>query len=144
MTYITGQRDVWQVCANAGITSLACVFGIFDMFDGVWYKDFWLLFVVGVYCCNNGDTWASELGVLSEGDPLLITTLKVVPRGTNGGVSVVGTAASVFGGVFVGFWVWLVMFFVNGDGSIWFLVVCGCAGFIGSMVCCFIGVDVVD
>jgi uncharacterized membrane protein len=33
--------------------------------------------IVGHYACSNGDTWSSELGILSTSQPHLITTFKV-------------------------------------------------------------------
>lgn len=54
------------------------------------------------FACCLGDTLASELGILSSSPPILITTLKTVPAGTNGGISVGGTIASGVGGCIVG------------------------------------------
>ena len=54
------------------------------------------------FACCLGDTLASELGILSKSKPLLITTLKPVPPGTNGAISLIGTIASIVGGALVG------------------------------------------
>ncbi|KAJ7094551.1 integral membrane protein DUF92-domain-containing protein [Mycena belliarum] len=71
-----------------------------DVSDG-WSRA--LLFAaLGHFACCLGDTLASELGILSTSPPRLITTGKVVPHGTNGGVSVGGTLASLAGGITMG------------------------------------------
>jgi len=54
------------------------------------------------FACCLGDTLASELGILSKSPPILVTTFKPVPPGTNGGLSFLGTVASLAGGFVMG------------------------------------------
>ena len=54
------------------------------------------------YAAVTADTFSSELGILSNSKPRLLTSwnLRKVPPGTNGGVSLIGTLAG-FGGAFI-------------------------------------------
>ncbi|PAA48026.1 hypothetical protein BOX15_Mlig027203g1, partial [Macrostomum lignano] len=97
-------------------------------------------------CC--GDTWASEVGAaFAWGQPRLIIGLRRVPPGTNGGVSLVGTAASCAGGGIVGLAYWLaVCAAVPADDLIaappqlpLLLAAGAAAGFIGSLVDSLLG-----
>ncbi|KAL6493037.1 hypothetical protein OROGR_032796 [Orobanche gracilis] len=105
-----GQRNWIQVLFNSGIATLLVLIA----WKLVGTKDCCLNSeesglmtsiiggIVGHYCCCNGDTWSSELGVLSDEQPRLITTLKPVRRGTNGGVTKAGVAAAAAGGSVIG------------------------------------------
>ncbi|GAA5853990.1 hypothetical protein JCM8547_008185 [Rhodosporidiobolus lusitaniae] len=70
-------------------------------------------------CC--GDT----LGILSTSAPLLLTTLRPAPRGTNGAISAWGTFVSLLGGVLVG-GIAVVMMLLLGQGKD-----CACGGEMG-------------
>jgi uncharacterized protein (TIGR00297 family) len=85
------RRDALQVLANGGVAAAAAL-GM-----GLWPDARWLYAFAGALACANGDTWATELGTLSRGEPWSLTARARVPRGTSGAVSPLGLAAT-FGG----------------------------------------------
>jgi uncharacterized membrane protein len=59
--------------------------------------------IVANYAAVAADTLSSELGILARSEPRLITRPWVrVPRGTNGGITIAGILAGVFGALVVG------------------------------------------
>ncbi|XP_034483525.1 transmembrane protein 19 isoform X2 [Drosophila innubila] len=107
-----GQRNWVQVLCNGGMATQLALLYLIDCGSGERAIDFakeyrssWLgIAVMSSFACCNGDTWSSELGsVLSKSDPISIISWRRVPRGTNGGISLVGTVVSLLGGLLVGF-----------------------------------------
>lgn len=101
---------------------------------------------MSAFACCNGDTWASELGILSKSDPILITTLEKVPRGTNGGVSTWGLFVSFAGGAFIGIFYYIatIVFvdnetLLNSPAQLPIVLLGGVAGFVGSVIDSFLG-----
>lgn len=91
------QRDAGQVIANGGICGAFVLLHLL-LPEAEWV---WLGFA-GTLAAANADTWGTELGVLSSRQPHLITSLKPVPRGTAGAVTLDGTLASLGGALLIG------------------------------------------
>ena len=68
-----------------------------------WGGDLLVVGIIANYVAVAADTFSSELGILSKSMPRLITspTLRKVPRGTNGGVTLVGLGAGAFGSMII-------------------------------------------
>lgn len=91
-----GVRDLGQVLANGGIAGLLVIFWYFFQSDL-----FYVLFVAALAAVT-ADTWATEIGVMSKAAPRSILTLKSVPMGTSGGITLVGTLGAAAGATIVG------------------------------------------
>ncbi|KAH7255557.1 integral membrane protein DUF92-domain-containing protein [Fusarium redolens] len=68
-----------------------------------WGGDLLVVGIIANYAAVAADTFSSELGILSSGEPRLITspTLRKVPRGTNGGVTLLGLGAGLLGSMII-------------------------------------------
>lgn len=96
------------------------------------------LYLLTAYICAVSalvaDTASSEVGVLSKGKPIMITTFKRVEKGTDGGISPLG----IFAGIIASFIIGLISFILEiGDFKIFIIAIL--AGFIGNLVDSFVG-----
>lgn len=91
----TGKRDLIQVLANGGAGLTMAIF------YGLTQSHSYVLGVAIAFAACNADTWASEIGVLSQKAPISLITRKPVQRGMSGGVSALGLLASVGGALLV-------------------------------------------
>lgn len=69
---------------------------------GIYGSELFLYAFLGSVATANGDTLASEIGQTSNSGPRLITTLKPVAPGVDGGVTYLGEGAAVLGSVVIG------------------------------------------
>ncbi len=87
-----GRRSAGHAVANAGVASVLAVFAVTTP-----QVDIFLAAFAGAFAAAASDTLSSEIGQLRAGRTLLITSRQPVPPGTDGGVSLSGTAAGLAG-----------------------------------------------
>lgn len=122
-----GARGYRNVFANGIVAAAAAVlFGVFQ-------QPIFIVMYVGCVATAAADTLASEIGV-TGGIPYMITTLKKVPIGTNGGITLVGESVALLGGLVVS-----LAAFLLGIISLPLVAVCAIAGFIGTNIDSFFG-----
>ena len=115
------ERDAGQVLANGGIATIFAALHFFYPTSSLP----WLGFAASLAAVN-ADTWATELGVLNPNPPRMITNLtKVVEKGTSGGISLVGTLASLTGSALIAF---LASLLTDNWSLLPFITIAGLAG----------------
>ena len=87
----TDERDAFQVFANGAIFAGAAVASTLTGNPN------WAIAALGALSAAAADTWATEVGTLAAGSPRSIVSLRPLPAGTSGGVTLAGTAASLAG-----------------------------------------------
>ncbi|GER87200.1 hypothetical protein KDW_13620 [Dictyobacter vulcani] len=94
------QRDLAQVTANGGVaTAMALGYGLSQ---APALRSSFEAGFIGALATANADTWATEIGVLSQQPPRLITTGQPTVPGTSGGVSPLGAGAAATGAFTLG------------------------------------------
>lgn len=123
----SGARGYKNVFANGiAATAAAILFGVFQ-------EPVFVVMYVGCVATAAADTLASEIGV-TGGIPYLITTLKKVPIGTNGGVTLVGQSVALCGGLVIS-----LVAFLLGMITLPMVLICTLAGFAGTNIDSLIG-----
>ena len=115
------ERNIWNVIGN----SLPALFVLslivpYPEISGVFQLGF-----LGAVSAALADTLSSEIGYYSKVKPRLISTLKKVPRGTDGGVTRLGELAGLLGGLVIGA---LYLFFVPNYFYFLIIVLAGVVG----------------
>jgi uncharacterized protein (TIGR00297 family) len=98
------------------------------------------IYLIGFLCSMamaTADTLASEIGSTYKGQPRMITTLQPVAPGTDGGVSLLGEVASLFGAAAIAAAAFLMGLIGSDAGSMIFLTVL--MGFIGTNIDSLLG-----
>jgi uncharacterized protein (TIGR00297 family) len=125
-----GSRDLGQVVANGGIAALcAATYGLVG-------DNLWLVGLAGALAAVNADTWSTELGVLAQRWPRLITDGSRVEPGTSGGITAEGTLAALGGATVIG----LILGISEWEFKMGVAVVLG--GFCGAMIDSLLGASV--
>jgi len=100
-----GRRGARHAFANCGAAAIAAIISWFYP-NAQWP----LAFLAGAFATALFDTVSSEIGQLYGKHPFLITTFRPVPVGTDGAVSVEGTAAGLAAGAVLAVIGWLFSF----------------------------------
>ena len=114
------KRAMGNILGNSGTAILALALGFpFGFF--------------AAFASALADTLSSEIGLLSKKKPVLVTTLKQVKPGTDGGVTLLGIAAAFVGATIIAF----VHFMLFQNIILFFILVI--SGVFGSLVDSFFG-----
>jgi uncharacterized protein (TIGR00297 family) len=128
------RRDHAQVLANGGLGALLVIAAHLYPFQA-WP---WIAYT-GAMAAVNADTWATELGVLSAAAPRLITSGKLVERGTSGGVTIFGYLAALAGAGLIGV---AAAFFTPTISGLAMIGMCMLAGLLGCSIDSVLGATV--
>lgn len=92
-----GPGSVWGSGTAGTLCAIATIYGV----GGPAWASLWRLGFLASFCTKLSDTMGSEIGKAFGKTTYLVTTMTVVPRGTDGAVSVVGTFAGIVASIFL-------------------------------------------
>lgn len=140
----SSQRDGYQVLSNSfGLLFFALLQLIFVGINTNPQIDFLVAGTVFIASASS-DTWSTEIGTLNKKDPRFILNLrKQVPKGTSGGISIIGTLGGFLGSLVISFCLFILLFLSKQISNILFLLdillFSTLMGFLGQIIDSFLG-----
>ncbi|NYT03567.1 MAG: DUF92 domain-containing protein [Candidatus Methanofastidiosa archaeon] len=129
-----GARSYINVLGNGIVASIFAILyyvaPVYLNLDG----NIFLFGFLGALATAAADTAGGEIGRLSNYKPRLITNLKVVETGADGGITILGEFAELIIAFLIG-----IMAYLAGLGDIRIIFITGIAGFIGSNIDSIVG-----
>ena len=125
----SSERDLCQVLANGGIPAVISILFYIDQ------HFMWVMVFISSVAAANADTWASEIGTLSNRKPIHIYRFKKVEAGTSGAVTLLGTYSGLAGALFIA----VIAFILWDEINIKLVSVVTIIGFLGNLIDTLIG-----
>lgn len=97
-----GRRGPGSVIGSSAAGCVCAFLSIYGV-GGEAFLRLWQLGFVASFCTKLSDTVSSEIGKAYGKTTYLVTTLKIVPRGTEGAVSAEGTSAGLLASILLAF-----------------------------------------
>lgn len=129
-------RNYLQVISNGLVPA------IFSILYYYLNSEIFLIAAAASIATSNSDTWASEIGILSKGKTRNVINFKVVEKGISGGVTRLGTIASLIGALFIGLifsLMYLITFGVTFEILLTFTLIITLCGFLGCLIDSYLG-----
>lgn len=124
----TGARNALQVAANGGLFAVLMILGTAADAPPL------VLAGLGALAAAAADTWATEVGTLWGGTPRSILTFAPMEPGSSGGITAIGTLASVVASLLVALaGAWLLAGATRGQDAAAILAAILAAGLAGSL-----------
>jgi uncharacterized protein (TIGR00297 family) len=92
-------RNGWQVLANGGVAAVCAIAA--TRLGAPFATAF-----AGAFAAASADTWGTEVGMLSPTAPVSVLTLRPVRAGLSGGITALGSAATLAGALCVALVAW--------------------------------------
>jgi uncharacterized protein (TIGR00297 family) len=131
-----GKRNYKNVLGNCLASIVFFIIGIVFNYLNLISSAAFAVAALAAISAAFSDTLSSEIGRLSKKNPVLITTLKPVKTGVDGGITFLGISAALLGTIITG----VFFYFVNYEHKLVFII--AICGIIGSLVDSVIGATI--